>query len=168
MITIIVIRKRCVWLEKYKIEKINWEKKYLDCIWYDGLVAKIQSDKGKYCIFANGEIKAKLLSKNSNNGFVEVASIKGNGINFYQEMAKYIKDDEELGKIIEDKHNLYKLEIYDNNWLELDLLNNNGEYEELDIVLDNSSLKDAVKEVIKMIPDIEKELEEQEMIYGEI
>lgn len=155
-------------LEKYKIEQIDWEKKYLDCIWYDGLVAKIHSDKGEFCIFARGQIRAKLLSKDENDEFTELAFVKGSGINFYQEMSRYISGDEELIKIINNEHKLYKLEFDNNNWLEVDLLNNDGNYEELDIVLDNSSIKEAVKEVIKMIPDIEKELEEQEMVYGEI
>lgn len=146
-----------------KIEKINWKNKYLDCLWYDGLVAKIRSNKGDFCIFARGQIRAKLLSKNENGEFIETAYVKGSGINFYQEMSKYIKNDEELIKIINNEHETFQLQLDNNNWLEVDLLNNDGIYEELDIVLDSGSLNDAVKEVFKMIPDLEKELDEYEM-----
>lgn len=155
-------------MKKYKIEKYDWENNRLDCLWYDGLVAKIYSDKGEFCIFARGQIRAKLFSKDENGEVIEHAYVKGSGISFYQEMSEYIKNDEELVKIINNEHKTYQLEFDNNNWLEVDLLNNEGEYEELDIVLDSGSLNDAVKEVIKMIPDIEKELEEQGITYGKI
>lgn len=155
-------------MKKYKIEKYDWENKRLDCLWYDGLVAKIYADKGEFCIFARGQIRAKLFSKDKTGGITEHAYVKGSGINFYHEMSKYIKDDEELIRIINNEHEIYQLELDNNNWLEVDLFNHEGEYEELNIILDSGSLNDAVKEVVKMIPDIEKELEEQEITYGEI
>jgi len=148
-------------LKKYKIEKIDWENQYLDCMWYDGLVAKIHTEKGQYCIFANGQIKATLLSKNENGKLEEIAYVKGDGTNFYQKIKEYIKNDKELNEIQNGEHPLYELEIDNNNWLEVDLLNKENEYEGLDIVLDSGSVKDAIKEVIEMIPDIEEELCEE-------
>lgn len=108
-------------------------------------------------------IRAKLFAKQTNetDELEEIVSVKGDGAIFYQEMSYYIKNDEELIKIMEGNHPLYTLEFYNNNWLEVDLLNKEEEYEGLDIVLDSSSVKDAVKEVIKMIPDIEKELDSE-------
>ncbi len=150
---------------KYKVEKYDWNKKYFNCLWNDGLVADITTKDGEYHLIVNGEVRCNLIAKTNlvtpNGDSISKGSVlayaKGSGTAFYHEMSSYIKDDKDLDRITSGEHPLYYLEFENNNWIELDYLNKNGEYEGLDIVLDSCMIDEALNEAIKMIPELEKE-----------
>ncbi len=153
-------------MNDFKIEKFIEDDEYTNCLWNNGLLATIQTKKGTYCVIANGDVKCNLKAntyfsindKETKKGEI-ITHISGDGHSFYKKMRSYIIDDEDLDKILNGKHPLYELEFEHNNWYELDFLNKDGEYEGLDIVLDSNLLDDAIKETIKMIPDLEEEKE---------
>ena len=152
----------------YKVEKYIGDDNCSNCLWNNGLIAKIKTQKGDYCILAIGDVQCSLIAKKDfiKNGEKikkgeEIAYIKGDGDGFYHEMNGYIKNDKNLDKIISGEHPLYKLEFEYNNWYELDFLNKNGKYEGLDIVLDTSLLDEAIEETIEMIPELEEENEKE-------
>src|SRR5574344_906069 len=148
--------------QKYEINRYGWEKKYLNCLWNDGLVADIRTPKGTYFIYAVGDVRCSLITKKNliladekiKKG-TEIAYVKGDGTSFYHEMKSYINGDKDLSKIISGEHPLYELKFQNNNWLSLDFCDLNDQYSVLDIILDSNQLDGAVEEVLEMIPELE-------------
>ncbi len=158
-------------MNKYKIEKFDWDENYLNCLWCDGIVASIHTKEGEYHLFVVGDVRCNLITKTNiisdgdeiPKGTI-IAYVKGNGTGFYHEMSRYIKDDEELDRIISGEHPLYELDFKNNNWIELDYLKDNGEYEGLDILLDSCMINEALNEAMTMISKLEKDRKKVEGI----
>lgn len=95
------------------------------CLWYSGYIASAYLDEYELQLIAKGNIRAQIFMN-----YVEVANI--NDKDAFNELIKYVKNDQELKKImVREEFNVEILKEYkgniifvpESNWLSLALIN---------------------------------------------
>lgn len=132
----------------------NVNPEHENVFWHGGIVAEIQSSKGKYIINARGIVSCDLILKDNNELLASVKDKNEDGL-FAKEMSGFIKNDKELNEILADKHELYKMIIYNNNWFELAFYNRNSEIV-YDLILDSDNVSGAVTDTLSLIQEDNK------------
>lgn len=120
---------------------------YENCIWYNGFIGSMSFDEFEFKLYATGNIKAKLYIN-----YHEVLELNSSDV--YNELVKYINDDNMLEELIElmefDKKTLEEKNgnvffIIDYNWLTVKLVNNlTHEVINENIILDTNNIIEAL------------------------
>ena len=123
---------------------------HCDYTWYGGLIAEITCMESEYRVMANGDVRANLIDKHSNE---EVAYVKdkSNSGSFYSIMSQYIENDTHLYEIIEDNDPKYNLVFSNNNWFEIFRDNVCGSYDGDSYVSDCCNVFDVLAETVETI-----------------
>lgn len=113
------------------------------CIWYHGYIGSMSFDEFELKIYAVGNVKGSLFKDGE-----EVLELNGEDV--FNEMKKYIKNDNELNRIIEfmsfdedvlKEKNGNVLFIQESNWLSAKLVNNkNDEIINSEIIFDADNI----------------------------
>lgn len=148
-------------LEITENDVINLEKQH--SLWYGGTVITV--DYGCYSIVlaAIGDIICDLNQKSKTDELLTIETVKDkrNGGAFHTVMSKHIKDDKELQSILNYENDKYTLDMQNSNWWEV-LIYKNGESIEIDYILDDDLLVDALLNMIKSLDEIIKYVETDE------
>lgn len=127
-------------------------------LWYGGLIAEITAGNSKCALMANGDVRAYLTDKRTDEEIVYVKD-KSNSGTFGSEMSQYIKDDTQLGTFMGDEDAKYSLELTDGNWYEVFFDRINGDYSNESEVCDSDNVFDAIVEAVEMMKYFIKEKE---------
>lgn len=124
--------------------------------WYGGECARIEYKGYTAVIEANGDVRAEYAPNGQYKADVKDKNRSGA---FYNELGCFLANDEELYKAIGNGD----LKFDDNNWWEVFLIDPQGNWHDLEYVLDSSYLDEAVDEVKSLfnalIQYVEKETE---------
>ena len=134
-----------------KIE-LQQEIEYGKCssIWYGGFLASVTSGESEFSLYANGDVRAYLVDKPTNETIVYVKD-KSNSGRFGEEMSQYIKNDTHLMEIIKQEDPIYNLEMDNNNWFEVFLDKLNGEETNESFVSECDNIFEAIAEIVENI-----------------
>lgn len=127
-------------------------------LWYGGLIAEISAGNSKCSLMANGDVRAYLTDKQTDEEIVYVKD-KSNSGTFGSEMSQYIKDDTQLQLLIDNEDPKYSLELTDNNWYEAFFERINGDYSDESVVCDSDNVFDAIVDAVEMMKYFIKEKE---------
>lgn len=143
----------------------NFDYNRLDCIWYGGHIATIDTHIDN--ILINIECAGDVIAILFNDEGEEICFVKDKGNNgrFYDEMCSFIFNDEELVENIENQKLLY----YNNNWIEYngEIVKGNSSIEndivmlEFTNILDDNNILNAIDDVITNYAIIVEEIKEE-------
>lgn len=126
---------------KLTIDNYPFNSKCLDSVWYDGAIATLTYKGHSAYLNATGFINAVLWANTCASDDTELASAKGDGLVFREEMSPYIKSDAHMTQLeIVDR-----LVFTNNNWFAWHIADNDTE----DYIIEADDYFGAIEEFIE-------------------